>query len=272
VTRSALVGHTGFVGSNLQAQLAFDATFNSTNIDEIAGGRFDLLVFAGAQSRKWWANAHPREDWGSIRRALKALARVESAYAILISTIDVVPPGAEKTEMAEYRTVDHHAYGANRLALEREFNRLFPNCLIVRLPGLFGPGLKKNIIFDLLTENLLSKINLDSKFQYYDLKRLSCDIETAREAGLDLVHLVTEPVSTADIVDRYFDDSTVGDEPAPAVCYDYRTLHANHFGGSGGYIEDRETVMKRLDRFIAEWRDGGGRHVDAEARRPETHG
>ena len=34
---SALIGYTGFVGSNLLRQRAFDATFNSKNIEQISG-------------------------------------------------------------------------------------------------------------------------------------------------------------------------------------------------------------------------------------------
>ena len=33
----ALIGHTGFVGSNLARQGAFDALYNSSNIESIAG-------------------------------------------------------------------------------------------------------------------------------------------------------------------------------------------------------------------------------------------
>mgnify|MGYP006271398485 CR=1 FL=1 len=258
MTRSALIGHTGFVGSVLRSQLEFDATFNSKNIEAIAGRRFDRLVFAGAQSRKWWANAHPQEDWEGIRRALDALARVESAEAVLISTIDVVPPGAAPTEAADYddRAAAQHAYGANRLALERAFKRLFPHGRVLRLPGLFGPGLKKNVLFDLLTGNLLAQINPHSRFQYYDLARLAGDLETTRAAGLELVHLVTEPLATAEIAQRHFPERVIGTSPAAAVDYDYRTLHAHHFGGENGYIEDRQAVLRRLDRFVAAWRAG----------------
>ena len=33
--RSCLIGHTGFVGSNLLRQATFDATYNSSSIDSI---------------------------------------------------------------------------------------------------------------------------------------------------------------------------------------------------------------------------------------------
>lgn len=70
MTGSALVGHTGFVGSNLLAQHPFQHLYNSRNIAGIAGQSFELLVFCGAQSKKWWANLNPDEDLRKIRAAL----------------------------------------------------------------------------------------------------------------------------------------------------------------------------------------------------------
>src|SRR4051812_29144381 len=65
-----LIGHTGFVGSNLARQARFDATYNSANIDSIAGQEFDLLVIAGVRAEKWIANANPDQDRAGIERLL----------------------------------------------------------------------------------------------------------------------------------------------------------------------------------------------------------
>ena len=60
--RAALIGHSGFVGSNLARQTRFDSTYNSSNIESIAGQEFDLLVCAGVRAEKWIANANPDAD------------------------------------------------------------------------------------------------------------------------------------------------------------------------------------------------------------------
>jgi len=245
----ALVGHTGFVGGALLQQRAFEALFNSRNVDALAGGRFELLVFAGAQARKWWANQNPEDDWRGIDRALSALRGAKAERAVLISTIDVLPEGASVDE-AFAALSPAHAYGRNRLRLEQEFRRLFPDALVVRLPGLFGPGLRKNVIFDLLTANLLEQINPDSRFQWYDLTRLWVDIEVATRGGLDLVHLFPEPVASGEIAARFFPGVAIGAKPSPAGSYDHRTRHAALFGGRDGHIYGADETWKRLAAFI----------------------
>ena len=43
--RSAIVGYTGFVGSNICDTTEFDAYYNSKNIEEAFGTCPDLLVY-----------------------------------------------------------------------------------------------------------------------------------------------------------------------------------------------------------------------------------
>ena len=253
MSEDALVGHTGFVGSNLCTQTFFGSYYNSKSIEDIRGRHFRRLVFAGAQAKKWWANQHPDEDWQGIESALRALSEMSvEESAILVSTVDVVPPQASPDETADCQA-PNHPYGSNRLALERAFVEMFDRVLIVRLPALFGNGLKKNVIFDLLTNNLLSEINLLSRFQYYDLSRLWGDIELALAADLSLVHLVTEPIATGSIVERFFPGKAINYDSASAITYNLLTRYAEVFGGQDGYIEPADSVLNRLERFISAW-------------------
>lgn len=255
----ALIGHTGFVGGHLLQQHHFASRFRSTDIDGIAGQTFDTVVFAGAQAKKWWANLHPEEDWAGIQSALTPLGRVRAEHVVLISTIDVLPSGVSADESTPLAAEGPHAYGKNRLRLERELCELFENVTVVRLPALFGAGLKKNVIFDLLTDNLLEKIQPESSFQYYDLTRLWPDIELVRGSGTRLIHLFPEPVATRQIVERFFPDKRLGAEAAPAQHYDYRTRHAALFGRTDGYVFGQDEVLERLGRFVTSFQERGAR-------------
>jgi hypothetical protein len=246
----ALIGYTGFVGGNLMRQHRFGAHFNSANVEEMRGRTFRTLVHAGTQAKKWWANQHPDEDWRSIESALLPLRAVRASHVVLISTIDVLPLVSGADETFDGDACHNHAYGSHRLRLEREISTHFPRVTIVRLPALFGPGLKKNIVYDLINQNMLEKINPDSRFQYYDLHRLWADIERAMSARLNLVHLVTEPLATSEIVMRIFPECTVGSDAMPKVEYDFRTRHAELFEGRNGYIATRSETLHELRRFV----------------------
>ena len=254
----ALIGHTGFVGGNLLLQHGFGACYNSKNIASIAGREFDTLVFSGAQAKKWWANQNPEADKAGIQRALDAMKDVRANSAVLISTVDVVPRISGADEDFDCAGMPNHAYGTHRLWLENELRGRFPALLVVRLPGLFGPGLQKNIIYDLLHDNMVDKIDPAARFQFYDLLGLWNDILKAQGAGLALVHFATEPVPAADIAGRFFPGAAMGTAPASgSPAYDLRTRHAAVFGGAGGYIQDKAEVMHRMAEFIATERAGG---------------
>lgn len=47
----ALIGYTGFVGTTLLKQTKFDDFYRSTNINDIKGKKFDLVVCAGAPAK-----------------------------------------------------------------------------------------------------------------------------------------------------------------------------------------------------------------------------
>src|SRR2546423_4608485 len=87
--RCCLIGHTGFVGSNLARQHRFEVTYNSANIEAIAGEEFDLVVCAGARAEKWIANKNPDADRQGIDRLINAIASVKTRRAVLISSVDV---------------------------------------------------------------------------------------------------------------------------------------------------------------------------------------
>ena len=248
---NAIVGCTGFVGSNLCQQTIFESFFNSRNIQDIEGKAFDTLVFSGAPANKWIANKEPDKDWHNLEHIMALLKTVQAQQVILISTVDVIPPSdVPQDESVDCAAAKNHAYGTHRLALEQFMRAHFQKVLIVRLPGLFGPGLKKNVIYDLMHDNLLAAINPASSFQYYDISRLWADITVALAHQLELVHLFTQPIATREVLQRYFPDKHVGQTPGPQAHYDHRTRYAELFGGSGGWIEPADAVLNRLGAYL----------------------
>lgn len=232
---NALIGFSGFVGSTLLKQSTFTDLYRSTNISAVEGKFFDTLVCAGAPAQKWLANKDPRGDRQKIAGLISHLDKVTCNTFILISTVDVFgsPIGVdEKTDVHEEGL---HAYGLHRRLLEKFVQEKFAKHLIVRLPGLVGPGLRKNAIFDLLNDNNVGCIDSRAKFQFYPMVNLWFDIQTALQANLQLVHLTAEPISMGDIARQGFAkdfDNPVSDKPA---LYDMRSVYSGTFGGNGHY-------------------------------------
>jgi hypothetical protein len=147
--RAGLIGGTGFVGGNLLAQRPFARHYSSTTIPEIAGEEFTTLICAGAPATMWAANADPEEDRANLRRLADRIATARFDRLVLISTIAVLDDlGAGHTESsARYET--DKAYGRNRRELEVTLTERH-GAIVLRLPALFGEGLRKNFLFDLI--------------------------------------------------------------------------------------------------------------------------
>ncbi len=248
---SALIGYTGFVGSTLDTMLAPSHRYRSTDIGSIRGMSFEHVICAGVQAKKWWANLHPEEDRAGIQVLLDSLAEVRAERFTLISTIDVYPAPRGVDEDSPIDRAGHHPYGLHRLEAEDKIRELFPEVLVMRLPGLFGPGLKKNVIYDMLHDNDLHKVHPGGVFQYYDTRRLAADMQRAWDAGIRLLNVAAAPVATAEIRDRLFPDKVLGGEgPAPAG-YDMRSRHAAVWGGTDGYLYSREQTLLDLGDWLA---------------------
>ncbi|PZW37736.1 hypothetical protein C8P66_14113 [Humitalea rosea] len=246
----ALIGCTGFVGSILAAQGGFEGLYNSRNIGDIRGRSFRRVICAGVSAKKWLANKEPEADRAGIAALMEPLRTVRAESFVLISTVDVFASSEGVDEATVPNRAGLHPYGLHRLELEDFILGQFPRVHILRLPALFGPGLRKNILFDLLNDNMVDAVNPDAAFQWYPVQRLHGDIAAAEAAGLQLSHLATEPLPTREILDAFFSDKVVGGKGAAPV-YDLRTRHAEIFGGKGPYLMDRAQVLAEIGRFVA---------------------
>lgn len=304
----ALIGHTGFVGGNLMAQHGFGLTYNSRNIADLRGQRIDTLVCSGVPATMWLANNDPDADRANNQRLFDHVAAADAARVVLISTIAVYADASQPVDetSAAYETA--LAYGRHRREFEVQLAERFDQVLILRLPALFGAGLKKNFLFDLMNpvpsflkpdafDALCSASDAaardalrasylwaegpgmwqytrgteyepqvtdaveaaamtarnfthpDSRFQFYDLSTLWADIQVALGAGIDTLNLATAPIRTAEIVQDLMKRELTA-KSAGIVDQDMRSIHAAQWGGSGGYLQDKATVMTKLRAFL----------------------
>ena len=159
----ALVGYTGFVGSNLYAAGDFAAVYNSKNIEDAYGTNPDLLIYAGIRAEKYLANSNPQKDIKLITQAEDNINKINPKQLVLISTIDVFNNPVNVDENSNIDSGQLHAYGYNRYQLELWVRERYPNTLIIRLPALFGINIKKNFIYDFI--NIIPTMLKREKFE-----------------------------------------------------------------------------------------------------------
>ena len=249
--RTAVIGDTGFVGGTIRQQSGIEESYNSRNIEQIRSSTFDLLICAGAPGAKWKANQNPDADLANIESLIGHLSTVRTRRFLLISTVDVY---ASPCNVDESTPIDVNAlspYGKHRYLLERAVQEFFPKAVIVRLPGLYGTGLKKNFIFDLLHGNTLELTDYRSTFQFYDMSRLWNDLKLVTAADQPLINFATEPVAAGEVARRSFGISFSNLTSKGPIQYDMRTKFAGVLNAGGAYIQSAAYTFESIARLAA---------------------
>lgn len=148
--KTAIVGYTGFVGSNLCASHTFDSCYNSKNIERAFGTEPDLLLYSGVRAEMFLANKLPEKDLEIIENAIENIKRIKAKRVVLISSIAVYNQTFNVDENTVINKKESTAYGRNRRILEEWVEQNYTDSLVVRLPGIYGMNLKKNFLYDMI--------------------------------------------------------------------------------------------------------------------------
>ena len=244
-----LIGYTGFVGLNLIKHMKPNTLFvNSKNASEMLDREFDTVYCCGVYAEKWKANKYPEDDTAHIAEIIGNLSRVQCKRFVLISTVDVLNCSSHQYENLEgnsyYATLDYstHTYGVNRRRLEEWCLNRFPSCYVCRLPALFGYGLKKNALWDMINNNNIDKLRGHWSFQWYNVDWLYEDIQDILENNkYNLVHLVTSPIRLDSIQKLFFPKVRLSDSKDVLVNYNIGSTHYKKRS-----IEDIFVCMKKF--------------------------
>lgn len=310
----ALVGYSGFVGSNIysRARNRIDGVFNSKNIEKAYGLEPELLIYTGIRAEKYLAANEPDKDLEMILQAEENIKKINPQKLVLISTVDVYlnPVGVDETVPALTGIENGvHPYGLNRYYLEAWVRKNYPDALIIRLPALYGLNIKKNFIYDytniiphmlkeekfeeltalekpedaimlsdcyeLLENGFYQCVSLSndkkallrekfkklgftalnftdtrSTFQFYPLSRLWEDLQTALDYDITLLNLATEPISAGELYKALTGETFKNELKSVPAKYDFRTVHAEKFGGKNGYICNKDEIVADIKIFV----------------------
>jgi hydroxypyruvate isomerase len=119
------------------------------------------------------------------------------------------------------------------------------------LPALFGNGLKKNIIYDLINNNQLNNIQINSFFQWYDLNWLKYDIDIVLNNDIKICNLFTEPLDTKTILQIFDYDISSFNNNSKQIIYNTKTKYSKLFNSSvDGYIKNKKQVEENIKKFV----------------------
>jgi hypothetical protein len=248
-----LVGNTGLVGTTLQEHIQFDHVFNSKNIHTFNTYSYTnpTIYLTCLPASKWIVNQNIKSDIENIHLILQSISDVKFSKIILISTIDVYcdsPLLVDETYPINFSKL---SYGTNRYLFERLVSQTlkYDDIKIFRLPALFNRHIKKNILFDLINENDVSQISLNTSFQWYNLDRLYSDIfkYISKFPNESVFNLFTEPIDTLSIIDLFPGAINKINRDGNVIKYNYTTKF-----DSSRYISTQQEVLDDIKKFINE--------------------
>ena len=258
INSSALIGHTGFVGSHIKHSCAFTKYYNSENINQINNQSFDLIVSAGLSGTKYLVNKNPKDDISNIENQKKLFKNIKVKHFVHISTIDVYSKKLNSNEQSsiDINKLDNYAY--NRYQFEEFVKSNFDKYHIIRLPMLFGKRLKKNILHDLLNDRFIDNINKASIFQWYPIKNIWSDITKIMEDDIRLINLISEPVPLVDIIDQYFNRREFIYNEKTAIKTDIKTIYNSYSRLDKNYLMSKNEIIDEIGKFVKNY------HLDAD--------
>lgn len=158
----AIIGSNGMLGSNLVRYFRryFQViAIHKENYDSHMGKSFDILINANGNSKRFWANKNPQEDFiASTTSVYKSIFDFSSDLYIYISSPDVYENHTGPEYTKETREIDPEnlkPYGFNKYLSELIVKKYKKKFLILRCSMILGAGLKKGPFYDITRNNPL---------------------------------------------------------------------------------------------------------------------
>jgi hypothetical protein len=248
-----LIGNTGLIGTTLKKSISFDYEFNSKNISEYNVPDGCDLYLSCLPATKWLVNKDPYTDLKNAQTIIDIISKNKYNKVYLFSTIDVYCESNLRSDENTVPTVTTLNYGTNRYLFEVMVKQLlkYNKVKIFRLPALYSPDIKKNVLFDFLNNNNVENINAHSVFQWYNLKNLVFDVEyySSKYCNHTIFNLFPAGIDTTRILNELFPEYKTKVSRKDLVYYDYRTIL-----DSSGYLQSATSSFDGIKNFVNEYR------------------
>nr|WP_317378936.1 NAD-dependent epimerase/dehydratase family protein [uncultured Faecalimonas sp.] len=108
-------------------------------------------------------------------------------------------------------------------------------------------------LLHLLDELNFSALNFtDSRgiYQFYNLKNLYDDIQTALKNGIKKLNLATEPINIGELHEYITNQPFVNEFATSIPHYDFKSHYSKYFNNHHEYLYDKKTIMSEIATFI----------------------
>jgi nucleoside-diphosphate-sugar epimerase len=169
-----VIGGNGLVGSAVVRHLVAHGlphrVIQRENRDQFFGEHCDVLINCNGNGSKYKASLDPLFDFeASLGSVATYTHKIKADLTVLISTVIVY----SRTDSQEATQEDVPMeitrlgpYGVHKAMAEQYVRRFAGDYLILRLPGLVGPGLRRNPVYDLLTPGKRIHMSARSRCNY----------------------------------------------------------------------------------------------------------
>lgn len=203
MTNTALIGSSCPLGKLWASKRFYDYLFEPENWDLIRNKQFGevLLIDPAFWEGPAAAKAEPNKYATLTEKLIHRLHEVKIERLTYITTLDLLPP--DGNEDADQLTESSDPYLNDRIKLRDFLNLQFGRVLTIRLPELIGLGQGFSVLDELKkTDKDTLPVSLLERHQFYPVSRIIADVETAWMCGLFSANLVSEPVTTFELVEK----------------------------------------------------------------------
>ena len=244
----SLIGYSGFIGQQLIKDYgqSIGNIYNSKNIKHLPDMVHDIIIIAAPSAVKWQANKNPKEDLAKVSKLIDAISNTSASKLIHLSTCDVFDYSKGTRNFELDQEFSDQPYSKHRRMLEEAVMGL--NSHILRLPTVYGEGMKKNIFFDLLTKNYeyLDTVNPNNKLQWVNVSYIKSLIDYVIKQDIKILNVATQPIANKEIFELFGYKSDNLARKADIV-YDMKTTHQIQ-----GYMMSKKAVLGDMRKFINE--------------------
>lgn len=169
-----IIGGNGLTGSALVRSAKIRKRdykiIQKENKNDFINTSCDVLFFANGNASKYIANNNPFFDFqASVESIVEYIHKINFKKLVFLSSVDVYDKKFNHESTAENSKINIKnldVYGYNKYLAESYVKNYCDDYIIFRLPGLVGPGLKKNPAFDFINPEKNVMISSESKLNF----------------------------------------------------------------------------------------------------------